>query len=282
MNAILRHMRLLPLLALGLLGLLAAGAAIPAVAADEESNLRASEPFHWSGPLAAGKVLEVKGVNGTIRAELAAGQQAEVTATKHARRSDPDEVRIEVIKHDEGITFCAVYPGGDNGCEAGESWHSHTRNNDVQVDFVVKVPAGVRFSGQTVNGAVDAADLRGPVVARTVNGSVAVSTSAEARATTVNGSITARLGRMGSEDLEFETVNGSITLYLPRKADAEVRAQTVNGGISTDFPLTVQGQFGPKHVTGTIGSGGRTITLKTVNGAIRLRMEGGSREPRES
>ena len=71
--------------------------------------------------------------------------------------------------------------------------------------------------------------------------------------------------------LAFRTVNGSITLDLPPDLSAEVRANTVNGEISTDFPLAVTGRVSRRHVTGTIGGGGRRLDLDTVNGSVRLR-----------
>jgi len=52
---------------------------------------------------------------------------------------------------------------------------------------------------------------------------------------------------------------------------ADVRAETVNGEMDTDFPLTVMGKFGPRHLRGTIGNGGRSLELSTVNGSIHLR-----------
>jgi len=45
----------------------------------------------------------------------------------------------------------------------------------------------------------------------------------------------------------------------------------VNGDLVTDFPLLVTGKFGPRHLHGTIGKGGRQLSLSTVNGSIRLR-----------
>ena len=89
---------------------------------------------------------------------------------------------------------------------------------------------------------------------------------------TVNGSIRARMGRADwSGEAEFQTVNGTITLELPAGTGAEVDARTVNGGIETDFPLQVTGKIARRHMTGTIGDGGRKLTLETVNGAIQLR-----------
>jgi len=88
----------------------------------------------------------------------------------------------------------------------------------------------------------------------------------------VNGSVSATLGRadwVGEAD--FTTVNGGITLTLPAGVNTEVHAETVNGDLDTDFPLTVTGRFGPRRLRGTIGNGGRTLNLTTVNGSIRLR-----------
>jgi DUF4097 and DUF4098 domain-containing protein YvlB len=230
--------------------------------------------FHWKGQLAAGKTIEIKGVNGDISAVAGTGE-VEVKAVKHARRSDPDEVKVEVVPHEGGVTICAVYPSygrRENTCEPDERGHMNTQDNDVVVDFTVRVPAGVRFVGKTVNGGIDAANLGSDVEANTVNGSIHVATSGYAEATTVNGSIVASLGRAAWTDaLEFRTVNGAITLDLPANLSAEVRAKTVNGDIVTDFPLMVTGRVGPRSVHGTIGSGGRQLALSTVNGSIRLR-----------
>lgn len=231
--------------------------------------------FRWHGQLAAGRTVEIKGINGRIEANPASGGEVEVVAVKTARRSNPDEVRIEVVPHEGGVTICAVYPSPDgeqNTCTPGSGGHSHTHNNDTNVEFTVRVPAGVRFTGRTVNGEVAAHDLGADVEAYTVNGSIHVTTAGLARAQTVNGSITAVMGRAEwSDALEFKTVNGSIDLTFPAGLNTEFEAKTLNGQISTDFPLTVQGTFSRRHMSGTIGSGGRELRLETVNGSVRLR-----------
>ena len=248
--------------------LIAAGLAFPA------GRVAAQNEFHWKGKIAAGKAIEIKGVNGDVHAVAGAGD-VEVTAVKHAHRSDPDEVKIAVVEHEDGVTICAVYPSDgrrENECRPGEGGHMSTHDNDVHVDFTVRVPAGVRFIGKTVNGGVDAANLASDVEANTVNGGIRIATSGHAEAHTVNGSIVAALGRSDwSDALEFSTVNGGITLDLPPGLSTEVRASTVNGNIESDFPLMVTGKLGPRRIHGTIGSGGRQLALSTVNGSIRLR-----------
>lgn len=235
------------------------------------------QDFNWRGRITAGKRLEVKGVNGDVRAVAASGAEAVVTAAKRARRSDPDEVKIEVVEHAGGVTICAVYPTPprarrENVCEAGDEWHSNTEDNDVTVHFDVQVPAGVEFHGRTVNGEMSAEGMRADAKASTVNGSVRVTTTGVAEASTVNGSVYVEMGRADwPDELDFSTVNGKITLILPAKLDTEVRASTVNGDMESDFPMTVSGRFGPRRWRGTIGTGGRSLNLSTVNGEIRLK-----------
>lgn len=237
-----------------------------------------AQDFHWNGRLAAGKRLEIRGVNGSIRAMAATGDEIDVTARKTSRRSDPDQVEIKVVPSEDGVTICAVYPTPrrarhENRCEPGDDWSSSSENNDVTVDFTIKLPRGIVFDGRTVNGDVDAQGLGADVAVSTVNGSVDVSAAGHVEASTVNGSIRASMGRADwTGDAEFTTVNGGITLTLPEGVSTEVRAETVNGDLETDFPMTVTGKFGPRHMRGTIGGGGnRTLELSTVNGSIRIR-----------
>jgi DUF4097 and DUF4098 domain-containing protein YvlB len=247
--------------------LFTAVAALPAAAQDTWS---------WRKAVPAGRAIEIKGINGDVTATAASGSEVEVVARKSARRSDPDDVKLQVVEHGGGVTICAMYPTPrgerENECLPGARGRSSNRNNDVEVDFEVRVPRGVRFTGKTVNGGVRATGLGADVIANTVNGSVHVSTAGLAQAQTVNGSITVRMGRANwSETLEFETVNGGITLELPAELDADVSASTVNGSLSSDWPMTVRGRWGPRHMNGKIGNGGRELALQTVNGDIELR-----------
>ena len=163
----------------------------------------------------------------------------------------------------------------ENECREGGRGHMSVHRNDTEVDFAVRVPAGVDFVGRTVNGDIETGPLGGDVRAYTVNGGIEISAAGYAQAHTVNGSIRARMGKADwSGDLDFETVNGSITLDLPADINARVEASTVNGDLHTDFPLTIQGRWGPRSLRGTIGEGGRTLHLSTVNGGISLRRAG--------
>ena len=241
-----------------------------------------SDDFRWNGVIAPGASIEIKGINGEITAEPSGGPEVQVVAEKRSRNSDVNSVQVKVVQHAGGVTICALYPnefGEYPDCGPGDSERKggsgNTRNNDVQVDFRVKVPDRVGFIGKTVNGAISAMSLTGNVVTRTVNGEIKLSTTGYAEAATVNGEIEARLGNaLWPSTLTFKTINGQINIDLPPGASTVVDAETLNGSINSDFPLEVTNLKGKKHVKGTIGSGGRDLVLKTLNGSINLRRAG--------
>lgn len=240
-----------------------------------------AEDFRWSGTVAPGQAVEIKGINGDIAAEPASTNQIEVVAHKKARRGDISSVQIKVVEHAGGVTICALYPAEDGSipstCEPGDapkrsSTNVDNRKNDVSVDFVVRVPQAVGFVGRTINGDVSATSLTGNVISRTINGSIKISTTGYADATTINGAISAKLGNANwNGKLHFTTVNGEITIDMPGGVNTQVEAETLNGTIVTDFPLNIETTKSWKHVRGTIGAGGRELVLKTLNGSINLR-----------
>jgi DUF4097 and DUF4098 domain-containing protein YvlB len=175
------------------------------------------------------------------------------------------------------VTVCAVYPTPrrarhENHCGAGDDYQMSTNDNDVTVRFTVKLPRGVRLDANIVNGDIRANGLTADAELNTVNGGIDVTTSGIVQAQTVNGRITARIGRADwTGTLEFKTVNGGISLTAPADLSADLDASAVNGGIDSDFPVTVNGRIDRMHLRGRIGNGGRTLDLETVNGGIEIK-----------
>ncbi|HEX6309957.1 MAG TPA: DUF4097 family beta strand repeat-containing protein [Longimicrobiales bacterium] len=254
-------------------GFITGALAVTAIAA---APAAAQQQWAWNGTVAAGRTLEIKGVNGGIRAVAADGGEAVVRVSKRSRRNDPEDVRMVVLEHANGVTICALYPhrsGSEpNECAPGEGGRNSVQNNDVSVEWEVQVPRGVNFTARTVNGGIEATGLTGSTVAETVNGGVRLATAGLATASTVNGNIDVTLGRSDWRDeLSFETTNGSIDVTFTGDLNAQVNASTVTGSIATDYPLEVRGRFMNRRLSGTVGSGGRVLTLQTVNGSIELR-----------
>jgi hypothetical protein len=276
------------------LAIVTALGAAAALTATDAALLTAQNPnpWTWHGAIAAGRTLEVRGVMGWIRAEPATGREVEVTATKHAEDSDINGVRIEVVQHEGDVTICAVYPGERNTCEPGGGENHMRGHNDVHVDFTVRVPAGVDFVGAAVSDDVSATGLTGKVDLNSVSGSVSgtglggratlnsvsgnvelETASGEASGRSVSGNVRATVRGRATAPLRFSSVSGDLTISLPRDLGADVEMSTVSGELSSDFPLTLGGggRMRRSHLQARIGEGGRTLSLSTVSGSVRLR-----------
>ena len=246
---------------------------------ESSSSSRSDDTFHWTGEVSSGRWVYVRNVNGLVRVERGTSDKVEITGIKHWRRGNPEDVKISVRQVGSGrgdVILCALWSDRDSCDEDGyhgRSWDFWNRNNnnDVSVEFTIRVPSGVRLDASTVNGGVNIDGATSEVVARTVNGNVeARSTNGSVSAKTVNGSMTVRAGAF-DHDTEYSTVNGSITVELPTNINAEVDMRTTNGSVSSDFPLTIEGTFSSRRLRARLGSGGPSLKFSTVNGSIRLR-----------
>jgi Putative adhesin len=248
---------------------------------DRSDRDNSEKPFTWSGAVREGRWVYVRNLNGQVRVEQGTGNKVEITAEKHWRRGNPEDVRIVVRQTGSGdgdVIVCALWNDRSSCDEDGyhsrgdNGWFHNNDRNDVSVEFVVRLPAGVKVDASSVNGGVDIDGATSTVVARTVNGSISArSTGGSVSARTTNGDVMVHAASLDGDHTEYQTVNGTITVELPSLVNADVDMRTVNGHLSSDFPLTVEGSFSPRRLHATLGKGGPTLRLSTVNGSIRLR-----------
>ncbi len=256
------------------LALVAAPVAVAAQGRESQRNA-----FTLSERVPQGQWIRVRNLNGDLRVRSSSSDKVEITATKSWRRGDPKDVRIETRRAGDGsILVCAFWT--ENATCSESNYESHNdgggrrgRDNDVAVDFEIRVPRGVKVGVWGVNGGVSVDGATSEVLASSVNGSVdAVSVGGPVQASTVNGSVHATMGRLeGDQDLEFSTVNGSVVAEFTGDVDANIDLSTVNGRFQTDWPVTITGRIDPRHLRATLGKGGRRIRLSTVNGNVELR-----------
>jgi len=262
---------------------------------------RNQETWTWDGRVDSGHWFRLSSVNGPVTIERSTDNQVHVRAEKDPeRRGRIEDVAFQVIQEGGDVRICALWRNDvcdDDGLHSrrnrdrDDDDYDDRNRHDTKVRFTIRIPAGVRLSAgtvngemrvrdltsevraATVNGRVEVANVGGPVRATTVNGGVDVTTSrGPVTATTVNGDIDVRMNELsGDGDMEFHTVNGSVTVETPGSLNARVSMETLHGSISSDYPVQLSGRFGPRHATGTIGSGGREIEMHTVNGSIELR-----------
>jgi len=250
------------------------GEAAPPGAGAARSTAGDERVFHWQGRIPAGKRIEVHTVRGHIRAELAAGDQAEIVILQRERRPGQEPIKIELREDGEGILACPQYGARSQVCWPAREEEELARK--LQVDFVVRVPAGIRLVGYTYTGDIDAVGLQSVVAAGAIDGNIRISTTQHAHASNVNGDINVSFDSSDwSGDLEFQSVKGNIDLVLPADVSAAIEAQAGKGKISSGFSLSQAGSsWAASRALGQLGGARRTLTVKTVEGNISLRRPG--------
>jgi DUF4097 and DUF4098 domain-containing protein YvlB len=226
-----------------------------------------------------GDRLELQNINGEIRVTQGTGRTADIVVTKEVKAGDGDLVKAIVEEGTGYVRVCTIYLNRDpnrSACrgENGGNWSSGGRNRlDVSMHYEVHAPAGVKLEVESVNGNVVLRGIDTPATVESVNGGIEFDGVGAYRLETVNGRISGRFtSSTWTGDLDLSTVNGSIDLSLPGDFGAVIRGETVNGSIDFgEFPVTMKGKWGPKTFSGTIGAGGRQISIETVNGSVRLR-----------
>src|SRR5262245_28806402 len=221
------------------------------------------EPWEYRALIKPSQHVWIRNTNGPIEVVAAEGDSVVIRVEKSWHMSDPQSVQIVPVPTESGLTVCALWEARDSRCNEGGDYHMNgVRKNDVAVRFTVALPKSVPINASTVNGGLEINGVSAPVEAGTVNGRIAVSTSAgPVQATTVNGSIEANMQSLTGGDVRLTTVNGSVSAGLPVQLNAEIDAETVNGRVETDFPVKIVGKITPRHLRGTIGSGGATLKL---------------------
>lgn len=252
-----------------------------ATAACDRGDHQRYEVMNWSTPVASGHWIRVRNTSGSVRVRQSDGPTATIRVESRTRPRKSD-LHVVIDSADGSYVVCAVLSRGARCDEEGYRMGKRSIWNRLRfmsgmstpvADFTVLVPAGTNVDASSVNGGITIEDATGAVVAKTVNGGIRANAGAATSfsATTVNGSITMKVDSLtGDGDLMLKTVNGSVTAELPPELNADVHLETVNGRLTTDYPLTVNGKLNPRRLDATIGDGGRNLTIKTVNGSVKL------------
>jgi len=221
-------------------------------------------------------ILSVSTVNGEISITSWSGEKISLNATKRSTYGEDDLDKAEIVVTENGNEITI---------EIKHAQPIRTR----AVDLDIKIPYNVTVKsasstngpieisntkGNTVltntNGPIDVEDVEGYVKATTTNGDIDISgTTGVDDLISTNGGISAEIFDI-EKDVDIQTTNGGIDLYINPMLNSSIQISTINGGITIigDFINETESSF--KSFKGTIGSGGYTINVVTVNGGVKI------------
>jgi beta-lactamase regulating signal transducer with metallopeptidase domain len=231
----------------------------------------AADTFHWKGSVPRGKWVEVLTVYGDLRAEPSKTGDVEILAVR--KRGDRGAYRI-AFDTKSGVQFCVVKASAnsDRPCRTAAGGKLVNGLEDVRVDFLLKVPAGVGVSAHTIRGNIAADDMKSYVWGTSGDGDISIVTTDLAEASTGIGSISAEFGRRSwRQDLEFYTDKGDVTVVAPSDASMMIQMETGSGGIRSEFPSRTSPFGGGQRSVASIGRGGGMLTLRTGRGKVELK-----------
>ena len=93
----------------------------------------------------------------------------------------------------------------------------------------------------------------------------------ELSAKTSNGAITFDGSLEPGSQNSLRTSNGDVVVTLVNTPGVKLDAETGNGKISSELPITITGRSDDDHLTGDIGDGSSSLTIRTSNGDITIK-----------
>jgi hypothetical protein len=221
--------------------------------------------------LPAGRdVVDVSCTNGSIRVEGWDRDEIHIKARIEVQGRSKEDAR-ELLSEIDIETDPAIRAKGP-----GSKWFGLFRKRNWSVSYRLKVPERSNLDAHTTNGSLEIRDVSGTMDFGTTNGGIKLrDVNGDVRGGTINGGITVVLGGdyWEGEGLDLHTTNGGVSVDMPPSYSARLDAKTTNGGIRVEHPIKITSKS-RRRLEGTIGDGGPTIKVRTVNGGVKIRESG--------
>jgi hypothetical protein len=229
-------------------------------------NVQADSPETKTWPAAGITTIDVRADNGAITVTAKADTVVSALITKSCKgTSEADaEAHLADITTGDSVSGTTLYLWGKVPMPNVRSYNTK---------YEVTAPAACGLHIETANGAVELKDMAGAATVVATNGAVGTvahhgSISVEA----ANGAIDCDVAALDTaEAAVLHSANGRVTLYLPADASVAFDILTTNGRARVEGFANVNYSLNEaKHLTGTIGTGLATVTLRSENGNVTI------------
>jgi DUF4097 and DUF4098 domain-containing protein YvlB len=225
-----------------------------------DSDFAERDEMKQSYELSPGARVEVRGINGLVDIETSVGSTAEVHIVRSARTREELNYRKIIVEHT--ANSLVIRPEKEN--ERGD--------RNIKQRVMLRLPRQVDLNVSGVNGRTNVGEIDGPVRVSGVNGAVEVGQAVGySEISGINGRVRINIARLSERGIQVSGVNGGVELRFAEELNADLDVTGINGSVNTEVPnVTVIGKFSRQNFRAKIGSGGTPITVKGVNGSVRL------------
>ena len=229
---------------------------------DDDSAYTERDQIDQTYQLAAGARVEVRGINGTVDIETAAGATAEVHVTRLARNREDLEYHKIYVEQTAGGGL--VVRGEENKNDQG--------NHQVRHRVSLRLPRAIDLKVSGVNGRATVGPVDGPIQMSGINGAVEVGQAVGyADINGINGHVKVNIVRLGERGIHVSGVNGGVEIQFAEDLNADVEVTGINGRVNADVPnVTVMGKLEKNQFRAKIGGGGTPIIINGINGSVKL------------
>jgi hypothetical protein len=211
--------------------------------------------------------VDIMGIDGSIDVETSEAEIAEVLIVRSANKRDDLQFRKINIEHQPNRLRIRV----ENDRKSIFSALGSIPEGRQRV--ILKIPSGVRFKTNGLNGNLTAGEFDRRVEINGVNGQVKIGRSTgEAIFRGINGNIDATIAKLSDEGISIAGVNGDTNLRFIGDVNATIEASGFHGDVKPDLP-NVEIQSGESNFgfyKARVGNGGVRIRINGVNGDVSL------------
>lgn len=221
------------------------------------------EEIRQTYELAPGASVDLSNINGSIKIETSDSKTAEVYIERLAS-SQEALTRRKVVVEANGNSL--KIRGEKNDVGFFERFFGSSPSERV----TLKLPGDIALHTKGVNGSVTVGAINGPVEVRGVNGRVQIAAATAAEFNGINGNISVGLKQLNNDGVTLGGINGNIELMVSSDLNADFDAHGINGSVASDLSNVMIDRNKRGNFSGRIGNGGALISVKGINGNVRL------------
>jgi hypothetical protein len=213
-------------------------AAVPAAAQRQE------ETFDRTLSQQPGGTFRLRTFSGRVNIRGTDGSQVVIHAVRRASADRLRDIRIEVTQSGTTIEVNANHRAVERD-----------RDNVVETDFDIQVPARTRLDVTSFSAAIEVENVQGDHHLKTFSGDIRLNAAAWNDA----------------DGLDAETFSGDVRLRLPDSARGSIDFDSFSGRFTSDLPVTMESS-GNRRFRGELNGGGSAdFRLKTFSGSAEIR-----------